>query len=178
MENIPDGPCIIAANHQSVLDGLLVSVFLNRKQLKRTYFYGKAAHIRSWWLKALARTNNVIVIDINRNLREPLRTLAHVLNTGENVIIFPEGTRSREGSLGVFKRTFAILGQELGVPVVPVAINGAYDAMPVGRHIPRLRSPINVSFMPPVMPQPDDAGYVALTDRVSHAVADELAAHP
>jgi long-chain acyl-CoA synthetase len=172
LENLPDGPCILAPNHQSFMDGLLVSTFLGKRTLRRTYFYAKAEHIRRWWLKLLARTNNVIVTDINRNLKESLQKLAAALKQGRNVIIFPEGTRSRDGRLGDFKRTFAILGRELNVPIVPIAIKGAYEAMPAGRWLPRPFRHIDVTFLPPVYP--GDETYDALAERVQAEVADQL----
>lgn len=173
LENLPEGPCILAPNHQSFLDGLLVSTFLGKQTLKRTYFYAKAEHIRRWWLKLLARTNNVIVTDINRNLKESLQKLAAALKEGRNVIIFPEGTRSRDGSLGDFKKTFAILGLELNVPIVPIAIKGAYEAMPAGRWLPKPFRHIDVTFLPPVYP--GDESYDDLAERVQAAVAGQLA---
>jgi long-chain acyl-CoA synthetase len=172
LENLPDGPCILAPNHQSFMDGLLVSTFLGKSTLKRTYFYAKADHIRRWWLKLLARTNNVIVTDINRNLKESLQKLAAALKEGRNVIIFPEGTRSRDGSLGDFKKTFAILGRELNVPIVPVAIKGAYEAMPTGRWIPKPFRRIDVTFLPPIYPT--DETYDDLAERVQAQVAGQL----
>ncbi|MDX9980757.1 MAG: AMP-binding protein [Lentisphaeria bacterium] len=172
VENLPEGPCILAPNHQSYLDGLLVTSFLGKDTLKKTYFYAKSEHIRRGWLKFLARTNNVIVTDINRNLKESLQKLAAVLKDGRKVIIFPEGTRSRDGQLGEFKRTFAILGRELNVPIVPVVIRGAYEAMPAGRWLPRMFRPIEVTFLPPV--QPGQESYDELAERVQTAVAGKL----
>ena len=172
VENVPEGPCILAPNHQSLMDGLLVSTFLGKGTLRKTYFYAKAEHIRRWWLRFLARTNNVIVTDINRDLKESLQKVAAALKSGRNVIIFPEGTRSRDGSLGAFKKTFAILGQELNVPIVPIAIQGAYEAMPAGRWLPKAFRPINVTFLPPVYPK--DETYDALAQRVQAAVAGQL----
>jgi long-chain acyl-CoA synthetase len=172
LENLPDGPCILAPNHQSFMDGLLVTTFLGKHTLRRTYFYAKAEHIRRWWLKLLARTNNVIVTDINRNLKESLQKLAAALKEGRNVIIFPEGTRSRDGQLGDFKKTFAILGRELNVPIVPIAIKGAYEAMPAGRWLPKPFRHIDVTFLPPVYP--GDETYDALAERVQAQVAGQL----
>lgn len=172
MENLPEGPCIIAANHQSALDGLFVMTFLRGRTLRNTYFYAKAEHVRRWWLRFLANRHNVIVVDMNRDLKTSLQKLALVLQTGRKVIIFPEGTRSRDGSLGQFRKTFAILGAELQVPIVPVAIQGAYEALPAGRRIPRPFRRIRVRFLAPVYPSDDS--YAALTDRVFRAVAAQL----
>ncbi len=153
VENIPDGPCIIAPNHQSFLDGLFVASFLGRRILKSTYFYAKKKHVSNVFLRFLARTNNVIVMDMEKNLRDSIRMMAAAIQKGKKVIIFPEGTRSTDGELGEFKKTFAILSLELNVPVVPVAINGAYRALPTGSKFPRFGAKVTVSFLPPVYPE-------------------------
>ena len=171
-ENLPQGPFILAPNHQSFLDGLLVSIFIKNKIMKKTYFYAKAEHVRMKWVKFLARTNNVIVLDLNSNLKESIQSLASALKRGKNVIIFPEGTRTNDGSLGKFKETFAILGRELNVPIVPVAIAGAFEALPTGRFLPRLFQPIEVTFLPPVLP--GSHSYSDLADKVCEAVNNQV----
>jgi 1-acyl-sn-glycerol-3-phosphate acyltransferase len=64
------------------------------------------------------------------------------------VLIFPEGTRTRDGSVGRFKRGFLMLVEQTGAPVLPVAIEGAHDVWPVGRSLPRLGGPILVEAAP------------------------------
>ena len=171
-ENLPKGPFILAPNHQSFLDGLLVSIFIKNKIMKKTYFYAKAEHVRLKWVKFLASTNNVIVLDLNSNLKESIQSLASALKRGKNVIIFPEGTRTNDGSLGKFKETFAILGRELNVPIVPVAIAGAFEALPTGRFLPRFFQPIEVTFLPAVHPETDN--YSVLADKVCEAVNKQV----
>lgn len=164
LENLPDGPVIIAPNHQSFFDGLFVSIFLKNKFFKETYFYAKEKHVRFPLLKALADRNNVIVMDINKDLKQSLQKLAEVLRKGKKVIIFPEGTRSTDGKLGEFKKAFAILSVELNVPVVPVSINGAHRALPKGSILPRPMKKIEVKFHKPVYPNGDD--YETFTNKV------------
>jgi len=137
VENIPVGPCIIAPNHQSFFDGLFVAAFLKRKIMRKTYFYAKRKHVNNKFLRFLANTNNVIVMDTNKDLLESIQKLAEVLKNGRNIIIFPEGTRTTTGEVGEFKKTFAILSTELNIPVVPVAIEGAFDALPHGSKFPK-----------------------------------------
>lgn len=67
-------------------------------------------------------------------------------------MIFPEGTRSIDGTLGEFKKTFAILSKELNIPVVPVTINGAFNALPSGKFFPRPFTNISVTFEQPIFP--------------------------
>lgn len=171
-ENIPEGPCILAPNHQSYLDGLFVASFLKRKVLKQTYFYAKKDHVKNGFMRFLARTNNVIVMDIDGDLKESIQQLAAVLREGRKVIIFPEGTRSKDGNLVEFKKTFAILSTELQVPVVPVVISGAHHALPVDKKFPRAGTNVSVRFLAPIYPK----GYTAesLTDEVYSRIEEKL----
>ncbi len=171
LENIPDGPFILAPNHQSFFDGLFVAVFLKNKLMKQTYFYAKEKHIKNKLVKFVANKHNVIVMDLS-DLKTSLQKMAEVLKRGKNIIIFPEGTRTLSGELGDFKKTFAILSRELNVPIVPVAINGAYDALPRGTHFPKPWKKINVKFLKPVMPE--NHTYDSLKEIVQTKVSEQL----
>jgi long-chain acyl-CoA synthetase len=171
-EHIPDTPCIIAPNHQSCIDGLLVAAGLKNELMKRTCFYAKAKHLQNRWLRFLADRNNVVVMDIHADVRQSIQKVATLLNSGRNVIIFPEGTRTLDGALGEFKKTFAILSKELNVPVVPVAIRGAFEALPSGSILPRPFRRIQVRFQPPVFPE--EHNYDSLKDLVRQRVEECL----
>jgi len=171
LENLPNGPFILAPNHQSFLDGLFVAVFLKNKIMKRTYFYAKEKHVKNKVLKFIADKSNVIVMDLS-DLKTSLKKLAEVLKNGRNLIIFPEGTRSFNGELGDFKKTFAILSRELNVPIVPVAIEGANKALPRGKIIPRPFKKVRVKFLKPIMPSTHT--YESLRDAVFEKVASNL----
>lgn len=171
IENIPDGPFILAPNHQSFFDGLFVAVFLKNKLMKQTYFYAKEKHIKNKLVKFVANKHNVIIMDLS-DLKTSLQKMAEVLKRGKNIIIFPEGTRTLSGELGDFKKTFAILSRELNIPIVPVAINGAYDALPRGTHFPKPWTKINVKFLKPVMPE--NHTYDSLKEIVQNKVSEQL----
>lgn len=171
LENIPEAPFIIAPNHQSFFDGLFVAVFLKNKLMKQTYFYAKEKHIKNKIVKFIAAKNNVIVMDLS-DLKTSLQKMAEVLKRGKNIIIFPEGTRTQSGKIGDFKKTFAILSRELNVPIVPVAINGAYDALPRGTHFPKPWTKINIKFLEPVLPE--NHSYDSLKDIVQSKVSEQL----
>ena len=153
LKNIPNEPCIIAPNHQSFFDGLFVASFLKNKTIKNTYFYAKEKHIRKKWLKFLANRNNIIIMDLNKDLKKSIQKMGEALKKNKNLIIFPEGTRTVTGNLGDFKKTFAILSRELNVPIVPVSITGAYDALPKGSWFPKPFKRVMVEFLEPVMPE-------------------------
>lgn len=152
MEKIPDGPCVLAPNHQSFFDGLFVASYLRFGQARKTYFYAKEKHVRMAWLKFLANRNNIIIMDLNNNLKESIQKMGEVLKSNKKIIIFPEGTRSFNGKMGDFKKTFAILSRELNVPIVPVSIKGAFDALPRGRYFPRPWKKVSVEFLDPIHP--------------------------
>ena len=171
-EQIPQGPCIIAPNHQSFFDGLFVASFIKRRTMRNTYFYAKKKHVNNRFLQFMARRNNVIVMDLHNELKESIQKMAEVLKRGRNIIIFPEGTRTKDGMMGEFKKTFAILSAELNVPIVPVAISGAYEAMPRGKHLPRLFSKINVKFLQPVYPK--GYTYESLSEAVKSRIGRSL----
>lgn len=173
MTNIPDGPCIFAPNHQSYLDAFFISAFMNKGVLKQTFFYAKAEHLRRGWQRFMANRHNVIIMDVNSNLKLSLQKLASALAQGKKVIIFPEGTRTVDGQLGTFKQTFAILGRELNVPIVPIAIAGAYQALPRNRFFPKLFKPVAVSFLPPIVPQAGD-DYGSLVDKAVSQIRAKL----
>lgn len=169
-DRIPDGPVIIAPNHQSFLDGLFVMSFLKYRDIKNTYFYAKEQHVKQPLVKFIAATHNVIVVDMS-NLKDSIQKLGEALRKKKNLIIFPEGTRTTDGELGEFKKTFAILSKELNVPVVPVSIKGAFQALPKGSKLPKPRK-VQVEFLDPIYPK-GDASY----DEISHKVFDRIRAN-
>ncbi|MFO7869743.1 MAG: AMP-binding protein [Bacteroidales bacterium] len=166
--NIPKEPCIIVANHQSFLDGLFVASNLKFTQMSKTFFYAKEKHIRNPFVKFMANRNNIIIMDLNHNLKESIQKMAEVLRRKKNLIIFPEGTRTIDGRLGDFKKTFAILSRELNVPIVPVSIKGAYEAMPRGRFFPRPFRKIRVEVLSPVYPE--NHTYDSLSETVRNLI--------
>ena len=147
LENIPSGPIILAPNHQSFFDGLFVATSLKNKIFKSTYFYAKEKHVRKSWVKFIANRHNVIVMDINKDLKSSLQNLAEVLRKGRNIKSFSLRVHVRVTvNSATLKKTFAILSRELNVPVVPVAIRGAYEALPRGSRFPRPFKKISIKF--------------------------------
>ena len=173
LQNIPKAPCIIAPNHQSFFDAFIIASLLKRRTFSKTYFYAKEKHIKQRWLKYLAGRNNIIIVDLNNDLRLSIQKMAMALQNNRNIIIFPEGTRTKTGEVGQFKETFAILSRELGVPVVPVAIKGAWHAFPPGSKFPKPFKQIEVDFLRPVYP--GNESYQAISEEVRNSIRQRIA---
>ncbi|MFY9151863.1 MAG: AMP-binding protein [Prolixibacteraceae bacterium] len=153
MENIPEGPCFIAPNHESKLDAFLVLSYLDKQTLKNTFSYAKKEHVKSAARRYIARHSNVIVMDLTKDLKHSIQKMAEVVKQGKKILIFPEGTRSLTGELGQFKKTYAILSTELNVPIVPVVISGAFEAMSSGAKKINKGEKITIEFLPAISPE-------------------------
>ena len=167
-ENIPaDGPFIIAPNHESYLDGPIVTAGLPTKVLRNTYFYATEEHVRGSLRRSMARNSNVILME-RGNLFNSILKLAQILTQGSNLIIFPEGRRTDTGKMGEFKKTFAILAAELQIPILPVRITGAYRALPRTSSIVK-PSKISVEYLSSIV-LGCDTDYETLTQRVKDSI--------
>lgn len=150
-ENIKEGAGIIAGNHQSFHDAFIVNQSFSSKELAENYYIATALHFKSNFKKYLANNGNIILVDVNRNLKTTLQAASKVLKSGKKLMIFPEGARTRTGDISEFKKTFAILAKELNVPVYPFVINGAYDSWPINQKFPK-KGKLSVEFLERIEP--------------------------
>lgn len=167
-ENIPqDGQFIIAPNHESYIDGPISVAGISGTMLKNCYFYATEEHVRSRFRRYMACHNNIILME-RHNLKDSILKLAEVLKKGKSIVIFPEGTRTHNGKMNDFKKTFTILSIELQIPILPVRINGAFEAMPREQKFPSTH-PITVEYSPTIMPNTGES-YEELALRVKKAI--------
>lgn len=143
-ENIPvKGGALITPNHQSYLDALLMSVVIERP----VRFIMTEDLYRKWLIYPFARMTNTIPIKglgSVRDLIKALREAREEIRQGGLVCIFPEGQMTRLGMLLPFRRGFEHIMRGIEEPIIPVAIDGAYDtlfALPGGRRKPILFGP-------------------------------------
>ena len=172
-KNIPaKGACILAPNHQSFVDGPLTLSGLPWRALGEYFFYATEEHVRGEKLRRMAAKSNIIVME-RANLKNSILKLAKVLREGHRIVIFPEGARTHDGDMVPFKKTFAILAKELDVPIVPVCICGAYEALPRGS---RFMSPkhIEVTYLPQIKPSAGQT-YEELSKQTQNAIEAVLA---
>lgn len=149
---IPEKSGLYVGNHQSFLDAIFLAMTMPFKKLDNTYFLAINVHFNTKFRMFIARHSNIIIIDINKNLKHSLQMSAKVLKSNKNLVIFPEGARTRDGEFLEFKKTFAILSHDLNVPIIPFGIKGAFEAMPFGITIPRPKQ-VTVKFFDKIEPQ-------------------------
>lgn len=115
---------ILASNHQSFLDPVLVGLALE----KPIHFMARSTLFKNTLFGMLIRSLNAFPVERGAaDLKATKETLRRLKN-GNFVVMFPEGTRTRDGSVIMPKPGFAMLASRAGVPIVPVVIKGAYKA--------------------------------------------------
>jgi 1-acyl-sn-glycerol-3-phosphate acyltransferase len=134
VEPLPDcGGLIVLSSHQSHLDPLLLGLACDRRlsSLARSSLYTFKPF--GFIITAL----DAVPIDRNASAVAAMKTVIKRLEDGAAVIIFPEGTRTATGRLGEIKSGFALIAKKAKVPIVPVAIVGAWECWPKTRLLPR-----------------------------------------
>jgi 1-acyl-sn-glycerol-3-phosphate acyltransferase len=145
-------PVILAANHSSHLDAPVVLAALPWAVRQRVRVAAAADYFFTNPLAGALVSTAMNAFPFER--KEPgcaasLERTQRLLAAGESVLIFPEGTRSKDGALQMFRRGVAKLALAGDVPVVPVAIIGAHDAFPKGARLPK-RHAVRVQFGAPM----------------------------
>ena len=172
IENIEKNePVIFAGNHQSFLDGFIVNQAVPNSVLDKTYYFADIKHFRKGYMKFMGENSNIIFVDINKNLVNSLQMLSKALRNGKNIVIFPEGTRTRDGKINNFKKFFAILSKELNIPIVPFVLDGAYEAYPPSSKYPK-GGDVKVKFLEKIYPS--DMSYEEITEKVYNTIKKEL----
>lgn len=134
-ENFPRaGGALICSNHQSFFDPVLVGLTCDR----RMNYLARDTLFKNPILAPLIRYLDAIPIDREGGGLAGLKETLRRLKAGEQVLIFPEGTRSRDGEIASLKPGFCSVTRRSKVPLVPVGLDGAYQAWPRTAKLPRL----------------------------------------
>ncbi len=168
---------LVISNHTSHLDMGLIKVVL-REQGKRLaalaardYFFdtpAKRAYFENF--------TNLIPMDRQGGLRESLRLAGEVLDSGWNLLVFPEGTRSTSGEMAEFKPTLGYLALTNRVDVLPLHIHGAFEAMPKGAFLPKPKArDLVVRIGPPLLASDLERATAGLGRSDAHRWATKLA---
>jgi len=170
-ENIPERSCIIAPSHQSMLDGFLIEASLPYKTLKNTFFLAYKNVFGTKFLKPIAENGQTILIDANENLKHTMQYVALPLKEQKNLVIFPEGARTRDRELLEFRPFFAMLSKLYNVPVVPVLVDGSFEALRSGTLFPKPKK-ILVRYLKPIYPE--GLEIAEITQKTQEAIEHEL----
>lgn len=147
-EHIPaTGGVILFANHQSFLDPIVIGLIENRRHfrsLARTGLF--KSRMLAWLIDALG----AIPIEQGTGDLGAMRAAIGAVKQGKVVVIFPEGGRSHSGTTEPFQRGIMLLIKKTKAPIVPIAIEGAFDVWPTGRRFPRLSGRVRVRAAPAI----------------------------
>ncbi|MFL5370096.1 MAG: AMP-binding protein, partial [Myxococcales bacterium] len=147
----PGAPFVVAANHSSHLDVGLVKTALGIEGEKLASLAARDYFFDNPWKRAwFGNFTNLVPIERRGSLKESLQTAVRTLEYGYHLLLFPEGTRSTDGSLQEFKPAIAYLALAAGVDILPVFLEGTHEAMPKGAFLPdpRKRKKLRVRIGP------------------------------
>jgi long-chain acyl-CoA synthetase len=167
IEKLPkNGPYILSSNHQSYLDAAVLASVLPSDVFDKVFAVGTSDIFGQGFMLWLARSLRVVVVDPDANLIPAMRAGAFGLRQGRALILYPEGERSIDGTPRVFKKGAAILSIHMQAPIVPVAIEGFYQAWPRNGPFQGF-APLSIVFGDPIIPTPEseasEAAYEKLT---------------
>jgi cytidylate kinase len=146
-ENIPDqGAFLLAPVHRSVLDFLIVGSVTKR----RMRYVGKESVWKPRWFRPIANHMGGIKVERGTADRESMKRCLEVLNAGQPLVLFPEGTRKEGPVVQEMFEGAVYIAAKAGVPIVPVGIGGSAHALPLGAKRPK-RVVIDVVIGAPVV---------------------------
>jgi long-chain acyl-CoA synthetase len=174
LENLPEkGPYILCSNHQSYLDPLVMTGALPYRIFRNTFALGTSDIFGKGFMRRLARWLRVAVLDPDANLVPAMRAGAFGLRQKHILILYPEGERTNDGKLRIFRKGAAILAIHEQAPIIPVAIEGFYEAWPRHKKFPKFAN-LQMVFGKPIQPPPlsdaSEAAYERLIAEVKSTV--------
>jgi len=141
------GANLIVANHQSFLDPPLIGCDITQRDI--TYL-ARASLFKNPILGAILKRINVVPIRDGEGDVQAIRDIIERLNKGETVLIFPEGSRTYDGQMVPFRDGASLIMRRAKCPVIPVAVEGAFDAWPRTEKLPRRGGRTMVMFGHPI----------------------------
>ncbi len=135
VRRVPDhGPVLLVSNHQSFLDPIIVGLGTHHRQF---YAMARSSLWRTRWLAPIIDSLNAVPVERGEADMAAMRVCITQLKAGHAMLIFPEGTRSQDGSTQPFAPGTMLMIRRSLPQVVPVAIEGAFDVWPRRRRLPR-----------------------------------------
>lgn len=151
LEHIPkQGGVLIIANHSSYLDHFCLSTIMACFLRRNTHFVAKKEHFKSPLTRWFHSTMGAYPIDRERGGKNALNKTVELLQRGEIVIIYPEGTRTFDGKMGPFLPGVLHIEQRASCPILPIGITGAFDVWPKHKLLPG-KGRVDIHFDAPLM---------------------------
>jgi 1-acyl-sn-glycerol-3-phosphate acyltransferase len=175
-DNVPrSGPLLVCPNHISTIDPPMVPAFLPRSD---SWSMGKAEYFAKTFTRYLFTWYHAFPVVRHTADRKAVRRAREVLEQGHALVVYPEGTRIREGGLKEAEPGAGFLAQISGAPVVPVGLIGTRDCFPTGARWPRRRR-VRVVFgktfrIPARRPDGTRITHQEASDRIMLAIAELL----
>ncbi len=164
LENIPhSGKVILAGNHTSLMDGVVVAAAYPRK----VYFMATESVFKEGFIGVIVRHFGFIPVKKESSNKEAIREAIRILENQDTLGIFPEGTISATGELTELKSGVALIAQKTSAPIIPFAIEGAYQAWPLAKKYPK-RHPVEIRFAKPL----DVKGYEHSEELIAEVTED------
>ncbi len=174
IENLPEkGPYLLCSNHQSYIDPLVMAGALPWRLFRNTFALGTSEIFGEGFMRRLARWLRVVVLDPDANLVPAMRAGAFGLSHGRILVLYPEGERTNDGNPRIFRKGAAILSIHTQAPIVPIAIEGFYEAWPRHQKFPRfanLQLVFGKPIQPPQLQEASEAAYERLTSELKSRV--------
>jgi 1-acyl-sn-glycerol-3-phosphate acyltransferase len=180
IDEIPrEGPLILTANHASNLDAVVLGSWLMPKLGRRIHWLGKK-ELFAWPIVGWAAANGgVHPVDRGAADVDAFRLARRILDEGHILFVFPEGTRSPDGSLQEARDGIAVLAQRTGAPIVPLGIAGSNGVWPRGQKLPRPGGHVTVRVGRPFRPMellPPDTDRRTAKGLVTRMIMERIAA--
>jgi 1-acyl-sn-glycerol-3-phosphate acyltransferase len=182
IDDIPkDGPVILAANHASNADAVILGAWLTERLGRRIHWLGKK-EMFDWPIVGwVFRNGGVHPVDRASADVDAFRLAERVLEEGHVLMIFPEGTRSPTGELQKPKDGLAMIALRSGAPIVPIGIGDTDRVWPKGRTLPRPGGHATMRIGRPFRPADElpegldrKSAKAAATDLIMRRIAAEL----
>jgi len=171
IENLPDEPCVLVCNHQGIFDAFLLFACIDKK----LGFIAKKEILRIPLVGSWMKESKSIFID-RKNPRQMVSSInagVENIKLGYSMVIFPEGTRSLSSVMGEFKKGSMKLATKVGVPIVPITIDGTYKVLETGNRVSG-----NTNYLvvhPPIYTKDlSKEEQQSLTDKIHTIIGDEL----
>jgi len=149
VHNLLDRPLVVAANHSSYLDDLIVPYVIIVKMKKRFSVFVNSRYYKNYFFRKFLSHYGGVPVDVEKDVRDEekrrrtneraIGEAIEALSNGRVFLIFPEGGRSPDGRVREAKTGVARVALSARVPVVPVGIKGSYAILPKGAVFPRFK---------------------------------------